>query len=236
MQGVVPAAGKGTRMQPLTESRPKGLVDVAGQPLLTHVFEALTNLGVTELIVIVGYRGGQIREYYGTTFEHTPITYVTQQSRDGLADALVQASPQIDGEFVLLNGDNVIQANTASVVSRHRESDADVTALIEQMPSVKAQKGAVFELEDGRITGLVEKPADPPSMLVPRGFYAFSPKIIPACGLVTPNDTGEYELTDAIDLLLAAGRSLETIQLKGWCYNVNTPDDRKTVETKLRSC
>lgn len=233
MQGVVPAAGEGTRMRPLTAERPKGLVDVAGKPLLTHVFDTLVGVGVTELIVIVGYRGEQIREYYGPSFDETPLRYVTQESRDGLADALLTAEAEITGDFVLLNGDNVIRANVDEMVTRHQETNADVTALTERVSQSEAGKGAVFEVADGSITGIVEKPEQPPSTLIPRGCYAFSPKILHACHLVTPGRTKEYELTDAIDLLLQAGHRLETVELEGWCQNVNTPADRAVVTSRL---
>lgn len=233
MQGLVPVAGEGTRMRPVTKTRPKGLVEIAGKPLLTHVFETLTALDVTELVVIVGYRGEQIREYYGGAFEGTPITYARQESRDGLADALLCARPHIDGEFLLMNGDNVIHANTGAVLDRHSESDAAVTALVEDDPE-NAGKGAVFELDGEGITGIIEKPDTPPSSLVPRGFYALSPLIFPACELVTPNETGEYELTDAIDLLIKAGHPVETVTLDGWCHNVNTPAQKEMVEQKIQ--
>jgi glucose-1-phosphate thymidylyltransferase len=220
-------------MRPLTADQPKGLVDIGGKPLLSHVFETLIEAGVTELIVVVGYRGEQIREYYGESFDGLPVRYVEQDSRDGLADALLRAEPHLDGDFLLLNGDNVLRANASAVVERHFDSDADATTLVEEVSDRRARKGAVFETEGERITGLVEKPDDPPSNLVPRGFYAFSPKILPACELVTPNATGEYELTDAVDLLLSAGRAVETVPLEGWCTNVNTPEDRRHVEKRL---
>jgi glucose-1-phosphate thymidylyltransferase len=230
MQGVVPAAGEGTRLRPLTAEQPKGLVGVAGKPLLTHVFEALVPLGIEELLVIVGYRGDAIREYYGASFEGVPITYVTQEQRRGLAHALLQAAPHVDGDVVVLNGDNVVRANLREAVERHRETGADVTTLVEEVSPERASEGAVFEREGGGIVGLVEKPDKPPSRLIPRGFYVFSEAIVPACRLVTPAGTDEYELTDAVDLLLAAGRHLETVPLSGWCQNVNTPDDVETAE------
>jgi glucose-1-phosphate thymidylyltransferase len=219
-------------MLPLTADKPKGLVEVNGKPLLTHVFETLLGVGVSELVVIVGYRGEQIRARYGESFDGVPVRYVTQQSRDGLADALLTAEGKITGDFVLLNGDNVIRANVAEMVTRHQETGADVTALAEQVPLSEAGKGAVFEVTDGSITGIVEKPEQPPSTLIPRGCYAFSSKIFHACHLVTPQRTGEYELTDAIDLLLQAGRRLETVELDGWCQNVNTPADRAAVKSR----
>jgi glucose-1-phosphate thymidylyltransferase len=233
MKAVVPAAGEGTRMRPLTADRPKGLVEVGGRPLLAHVFEALGQLNPDELVVVVGYRGDAIRDHFGAQFDGIPLRYVTQPERNGLADALLQAAPHVGDEFVVLNGDNVARANLGDVVERHRRTDADVTALVEQVSCERAREGAVFERDDDRITGIVEKPADPPSRLVPRSFYAFSPVIFHACRLVTPGRTGERELTDAIDLLLAAGRRLETVSLDGWCVNVNTPADCERVARKL---
>jgi len=233
MQGVVPAAGEGTRLRPLTAEQPKGLVEVAGKPLLSHVFETLREMGVTEIIVVVGYRGEQIRDHYGDRFGDLPLTYVTQAERLGLAHALLQAGPAIDGDFVLHNGDNVARANTAALVERHEQSDAAVSTLVESVSPEEAGKGAVFEREGDEITGLVEKPADPPSTLVPRGIYAFSELILPACEIVRPDHTGEYELTAAVDLLLTAGHRLETVPLAGWICNVNTPEDIEQVEARL---
>jgi glucose-1-phosphate thymidylyltransferase len=233
MQGVVPAAGEGTRLRPLTAERPKGLVDVAGKPLLTHVFETLVSLGVTELVVVVGYRADDIREHYDNSFEGTPITYVEQTERRGLGHAVLQAEPVVDGDFVVLNGDNVCRANTGAVVDRHRETDADATLLVESVSRDRASEGGVIDHDDGAVEGLVEKPDDPPSTLIPRGFFTLSTAIFRALHAVQPGHTGEVELTRAIDRLVQAGRRVETVALSGWCVNVNTDADRETVAAKL---
>ncbi len=233
MQAVVPAAGEGTRLRPLTDECPKGLVEVAGKPLLSHVFETLRGLGVSEVVVVVGYRGGDIRDHYGDTVGRMDLVCVRQEPRLGLGHALLQAEPHVDSDFVCLNGDNVCRANLGAVVERHRETDADVTSLVDEVSRERAAQGGVFEFDADEVVGLVEKPDDPPSTLVPRGFYAFSERIFDACRLVTPAETGEYELSDAIDLLVYAGRRIETVPLEGWCCNVNTPADRETVAERL---
>jgi len=225
MQAVVPAAGEGTRLRPHTADRPKGLVEVAGRPLLSHVFGTLVDLGVSEIVVVVGYRGEAIREHYGDRFADTPLTYARQDERLGLAHALLQADPHVEGDFVCLNGDNVCRANLGAVLDRHREADADATSLVDDVSRERATEGGVFEFDGEEVVGLVEKPAEPPSTRVPRGFYVFSERIFDACRLVTPADTGEYELSDAVDLLVAAGRTVETVPLEGWVRNVNTPAD-----------
>jgi glucose-1-phosphate thymidylyltransferase len=229
MQAIVPAAGEGTRLRPLTADKPKGLVEVAGQPLLSYVFETLAALPVEEAVVVVGYHGDQIREYYGNSFEGIKIQYVEQPQRRGLADALLRAASAVSGDVVVLNGDNVFDTDLGPVVQRHRETGADATTLVHEVSRERATAGGVFDFEDDELVGMVEKPEEPPSRLVSRGFHVFSEDIFPACRLVTPAHTDEYELTDAIDLLIHAGRTVETMRFDGWCCNVNTPADCERV-------
>lgn len=233
MQAVVPAAGAGTRLRPLTTDRPKGLVDVAGQPLLAHVFDQLAELSVDEIVVIIGYKGDQIESHFGATYESLPLTYVGQPERHGLAHAVALAAPHIDGDFVLHNGDNVCRANLGDLLDRQRANDAIGTVLVESVSAERAAEAGVFEIEDGAIVGLVEKPDVPPSTIVPRGIWALDKRVIHACTLVRPGHTGEREFSHAVDLCLHAGWAIETIELDGWCRNVNTVADITAVERRL---
>jgi dTDP-glucose pyrophosphorylase len=232
MQAVVPAAGEGTRMRPLTAEKPKGLVEIDERPLLAHVFDTVADLAVTELVVVVGYRGDQIREHFGATYEGVPITYVRQPRREGLAHAVELAAPHVEGDFLLYNGDNICEANLAALRDRHRETDAVATALVEAVSRDRAARGGVFDLDDGDVVGVAEKPADPPSTVIPRGVWALDERVTHACALVQPGHTGEREFSAAIDLCLHAGWDLETVPLEGWCVNVNTPADVERVETR----
>lgn len=232
MQAVVPAAGAGTRMRPLTADKPKGLVAVDGRPLLAHVFETLVDLSVDELVVVVGYRGDQIREHFGATYDDVRITYVEQPEREGLAHAVELAAPHVAGDFLLYNGDNVCDANLGQLRDRHRDTDAIATALVEDVSRDRAARGGVFDLADGEVVGVAEKPADPPSTLIPRGVWALDERVTHACSLVQPGHTGEREFSAAIDLCLHAGWDLETVALDGWCINVNTPEDVERVEAR----
>jgi len=235
MDGIVLAAGEGTRMRPLTADRPKALVEVAGQPLLSHALEALLSVGVDRLVVVVGYQGETIVDRYGDSYRGTPLAYAEQREQLGTAHALAQALPNVSAPLAVMNGDNVCRANLAAVVERHRETDAEATLLVERVSREQAKKTGVVETDaDGRLTGLVEKPADPPATLVTRGFYAFGAAVGAAIDAVSPSDRSEYELVDAITRLLNAGHRVETVELAGWCHNVNEPADRDRVEEKLR--
>jgi len=231
MKAVIPAAGRGTRLRPRTEDRPKPLVAVGDRPLLSHGLDELAALGVTEFVVVVGHRKEAIIDRYGDEFEGVPITYVHQREPKGLADAVLRAEPEVDDDFLVFNADNVMSGNLDEVVERQRTDGVDATLLVDDVSRDEAADTGVFVTDDdGRLDAVVEKPSNPPSTRVLTGLFAFSPEIFHACHLVQPSNRGEYELTDAIDIFLRADRRVETVAFDGRRVNVNTPDDRERAE------
>lgn len=233
MQVVVPAAGEGTRLRSLTAGRPKGLVDVAGKPLLARVFDAVAPLDVSELVVVVGHRAGPIVDRFGGSYEGTPVRYVHQPEPSGLGHAVSLAEPYVDGDFLVVNGDNAIDADLRPVVDHHRESSPSATVPVEEVSREVARGTGVTVVEDGRVRTVVEKPDDPPSLLVLTGVFAFSPAVFDALRLVTPSARGEVELSDAIDVLAHAGRPVEAVDFPGWRLNVNTPEDVEAAASRF---
>ena len=225
MIGVVPAAGEGTRLRPLTADRPKGMVEVAGQPLLSHVFETLRASGVEELVVVVGYRAGAIVEHFGDAFEGLPITYVHQRDQHGLGHAVLQATPHVDGPFVVLNGDNVVAGDLRGPIAAQARDGVGAVLGVERVDRETARETGVVTAEGGQVTDIVEKPAEPPSRLVTTGCYVLPEAIFDALGLLQPSDRGEYELTDAVGVVLRAGMTVEAVDLDSERVNVNTPAD-----------
>lgn len=235
MQGVVPAAGEGTRLRPLTDGRPKALVEVGGRPLLAHCFDTLVELGVDELVAVVGQGGEQIRRRFDDAFDGIPVRYAEQPEPRGLADAVLEAEPFVHGDFVVLNGDNVVDADLSPLVQRHRAMAAAATLLVEEVSPDRAAEGGVLCFDDdGQLAGLVEKPNDPPSRWVTRGCHAFSPRLFAACRRLRPAATGEFELTAAVERLVEAGARVETVPLDGRCVNVNVPADLARAERILQ--
>jgi len=235
MHAVVLAAGRGTRLRPLTEDKPKGMVEVTGKPILTHCLGQLVELGADKLVVIVGYKKESIISHYGDEFKGVPITYANQREQKGLAHALLEAEKHVTDDFVLLLGDNIFQANLEDVVSRQQEDRADAAFLVEEVDWDEAGRYGVCDTNDyGEIEEVVEKPDTPPSKLVMTGFYTFSPAIFHACKLVQPSDRNEYELSDAIDLLIKSGRTIDAIPMDGWRIDVGYPEDRDEAEKRLQ--
>ena len=235
MQAVVLAAGEGTRLRPLTEDKPKALVEVNDRPILSHCFDRLIELEADELIVVVGYKKEKLISYYGDEYEGVPITYAHQREPLGLAHAMLTVEEHVDGDFMLMLGDNVFDANLADVVNRQREDRADAAFLVEQVPYEEASRYGVCDTNDyGEIVEVIEKPEDPPTNLVMTGFYTFTPAIFHACHLVQPSDRGEYELSDAIDLLIQSGRTIDALRMDGWRIDVGYPEDRDEAERRLQ--
>ena len=228
MQAVIPAAGEGTRLEELTNEQPKVLVEVAGKPLMQYAFETVIDVGAEELVVIIGYRGEQVIEHFGDSFDGVPITYVHQRKREGLAHAISLAKPHVDGQFIVQNGDNIIRSDLERVVEAATEHAGAL--LVEGVTQEEASRTGVVTTEDGLVTGVVEKPVDPPSTIATTGFFVLPEVAFHACALVRPGETGERELSHAIDLLASAGHSIVPVPVDGWRANVNTQEDINRVE------
>ena len=225
MRVVIPAAGQGTRLRPLTDDRPKALVDVAGKPLLARVFDAVYSLDVSGFVVVVGYRGEAIVERFGDAYRGLPIHYVHQETRRGLGDAVLCAEGAVDGPFLVVNGDNAIDADLSPVLAHHREHGPTATLPLWTVPAAEARETGVAVVEDGRVTAVVEKPEEPASTTVMTGIGVYEPALFDACRRVDPSVRGEVELPDAIDLLVREGHRVDALAFPGWRLNVNTPSD-----------
>lgn len=227
MKGVVLAAGEGTRLRPLTAETPKALLDVGGRPILTRCFEQLVDLGVTELIVVVGYEGERIRERYGESFSGVPISYARQAKREGMAHALLAAADSLDEPFVLMDGDGVVSCDLQRLVERQRESEVDGTILVDSIPASAAREKMVCVLDEhDALVGWENKPENPPDpSLVAASVQTATPKLLDACRRVERSPRGEFEMSDAIGARLADGAHIVGVRCDGWMVNVNTPAD-----------
>jgi len=197
MQTVVLAAGEGTRMRPLTSTRPKPMLPVAGRPLLEHVLDAAVKAGASRLVLVVGYEETAVRQYFGDEIRNVPIRYAVQDSQEGTAHALRQARPHLDEEpFVVLAGDNLYDS-------------VSLSALYADGPAVGAfevddpRPYGVFEVSGSRVRSVIEKPDDPPSDLVNVSAYHFPAEALAALD-VGQSERGEYELTDVLSAVIGA--------------------------------
>ncbi len=195
MKAILLAAGKGTRIRPLSDNRPKPMLPVVDRPLLAHTADAAIDAGATELILVVGYEADAVREYFGDTYRGVPVSFAVQHDQAGTADAVAAARDHLDDSpFAVLNGDNLYDP-------------AAINQLFEAAPAVGAievedpRNYGVLETADGAVTNIVEKPDNPPSTLANAGAYVF-PAAAREWLSVPTSERGEREITDVLARVL----------------------------------
>lgn len=195
-------------MRPLTASMPKPMLPVAGKPLCAHTADAAVTAGTSELIFVVGYHDDVVREYFGDSYRGVPVTYAVQEEQLGTAHAVNIAREYLNDDFVVLNGDDLYDS-------------AAIAALFEACPSVGAYRVddprpyGVFSMDDSRITGVVEKPDDPPSEWVNVGAYHFPADVSQWLADVSKSERGEYEITDVVTQLVE-NRPVQRVPVEQW--------------------
>ncbi|MFW6318021.1 MAG: bifunctional sugar-1-phosphate nucleotidylyltransferase/acetyltransferase [Halorubrum sp.] len=217
MYGVVLAAGRGTRMRPLTDRRPKPLLPVGDRSLLERVFDAARD-AVDEFVVVTGYRGEAIREAIGESYRERPVHYVEQAEALGTAHAVAQAEPVVDDDFLVLNGDVVVDASLPRALA-----DAGAPAIAATEVDDPRAYGVLSTAADGSLADIVEKPDDPPTNLANVGCYAFEPEVFEYIDRTPESERGEYEITTTIDLMLDADGRIDVAQYDGTWLDVGRP-------------
>ena len=217
MYGVVLAAGRGTRMRPLTDRRPKPLLPVGDRSLLERVFDTVAGV-VDEFVVVVGYRGDAIRDAIGESYRSYPVHYVEQAEALGTAHAVAQVEPVVDDNFLVLNGDVVVDASLPRSLA-----DAEGTAVAATEVVDPRAYGVLSTTEDGSLAEIVEKPDDPPTNLANVGCYAFTPEVFEYIDRTPESERGEYEITTTIELLLDDGHPIDVAPYEGTWLDVGRP-------------
>ncbi len=175
MKAVVLAAGEGTRLRPFTNTRPKVMIPVANRPVLEYVVKALVENGVKDIVLVVGYRKERITSYFGSGEAlGANIDYVVQDKQLGTAHALLAAKPKVDKEFLVLAGDNIVDAKMVAQLLNHDKGMAVAVATSEM-----ASKYGVVDVEGDEVVNIVEKPAVSIETTISTGMYRFTSEVFP---------------------------------------------------------
>ena len=211
MKAVILAAGEGSRMRPLTYTRPKVMLPIANRPILEHLLIEAAGAGIGEFIFVVGYHDEQVRNYFGNGQKWgLKIDYLTQRKRLGTADAIRRVKALVNGNFLVLNGD--IVASKEDIVSLASKSDNTISVKVVE----DARDLGVVEVSGGRVTRICEKIAEPPSNIANTGLYFFTPAIFDAIAQTPKSPRGEYEITDSLQLMLEKGHHIAYQEIGYW--------------------
>jgi len=233
-QCVVLAAGEGTRMRPLTGSRPKVMIPIANRPMLEHLLCACRESGITEFVLVVGYKEQAIREYFGDGTDFgIQIQYVRQTQQAGTADALLAAKPHVRDRFLMINGDMLLSCEDITKVLQSKSPAIGICTVADprKYGIVTIEKEDNASAENVFVTSFEEKSDKPLSSLINCGIYSFDTDIFEHLARVTPSPRGELELVDAL-MPFIQSRSLRAIETPSW-VDLGSPWDLLDVNMSL---
>lgn len=225
MKGLILSGGKGTRLRPITYTGAKQLVPVANKPVLFYAIEDLVEAGITDIGIVVGDTGDQIRAAVGdgSRFD-ARVTYIVQEAPLGIAHGIKIARDFLgDERFVLFLGDNFIRDGIVDLVEEFRHGPMNSQILLYRVRN--PQDFGVAELVDGRVVKLVEKPREPRSDLAVIGIYMFDHHVFEAVNNIKPSARNELEITDTIQYLIDKGLTVAHHIINGWWIDTGKKDD-----------
>ncbi|MEE9416297.1 MAG: glucose-1-phosphate thymidylyltransferase [Acidimicrobiales bacterium] len=240
MKGLILSGGSGTRLRPITHTSAKQLVPIANKPILFYGIEDMAEAGITDIAIIVGETGADIREAVGDGSRFgVEVTYISQDEPLGLAHCVKIAADFLgEDDFVMYLGDNMLEQGLTEFVNgfeTSRESSNSPQLGSEHKSAAVAQillaevddprSFGVADIDDnGSVRQLVEKPENPPSNLALVGVYLFDRTILEAVNAIEPSPRGELEITDAIQWLVDQGHEVRHEVLKGWWIDTGKKD------------
>ena len=246
MKAVVLAAGKGTRMRELTQEIPKPMLRVHGKPILEHILEGLRDAGISDVFIVTGFRADVVEDYFGDGKRlGLNVQYGRQLVQDGTGKAPELAKAFVGSDdFLLTYGDILVRPETyPEMLKRFREQG--FSGLVTVTGSQDVTQGGLNFFDDAFcLTRLVEKPTHgqieqlkTEGWLKPgatawynAGIYVFTPLLFEFTARLQKSPRGEYELTDALNALVAAGKRIAGMQIAGRWVDVRDPEVLASLE------
>ena len=224
MKAIIPAAGFGTRMRPLTFTRPKPVLNVAGKAIIVHAIETLRAAGITEIGIVVSEMTRPAVQQATENLPGVTLAFIEQTEMLGLGHAVLMARAWVgDDDVCVYLGDNLFEEGVGAYIGLFQRERPD--AVIGLVEVENPQAFGVAELDGQRIVRLVEKPKDPPSNMAVAGVYCFNNRIFEQLSLLKPSARGEYEITDAIQGLIDSGGVVLGQAVHGWWKDTGQPRD-----------
>jgi bifunctional UDP-N-acetylglucosamine pyrophosphorylase/glucosamine-1-phosphate N-acetyltransferase len=229
MQAVILAAGKGTRLAPITSTRSKGMLPVLGKPITERIIRGMLSSGLRDFILVVNPDDHEIKEYFQSIFSpDIQIQFVEQDQQLGAAHALGLAAPHISGDFVLSACDNLVPESEMDLLVSGWSQLPDIKGLLtlERIQLQDADKTGIVTLDGDQVKGIIEKPhpSEAQSNISSTPLYVFSNLILDYLPNVPVSQRGEFELQDAIQMMINEDLVVNGIFLKKRLTLTNADD------------
>ena len=226
MKGILLHGGSGTRLRPLTYTDVKQLLPIAGKPISEYALVNMIDIGINEINIVIGSIGGEeVKRYYGDGSKwNIKITYTYQDKPLGIAHAIGMIKDFVRNDsFVVYLGDNYLQNGISNLY--HDFVSKQYDAMIALVPVGNPSQFGVAEIENNKITRLVEKPKEPKSNLAIAGVYFLNPDVFEIISNLKPSGRNEYEITEAYQEMINKGMNVGYSIINGWFKDTGTVSD-----------
>lgn len=208
-------------MRPLTVTRPKPMLPVAGRPILEWNLEALNEAGFKKAVIVVGYKKEEIEKYFGRKYKNLSIEYVHQKKQLGTGHAILTVEKHVSSSFLAMNGDILTSTETIKkLVSdwKTRKPAVALTVVEVEHPS----EYGVINLKNNVVVDVQEKPKNPKGNLVSAGIFIYTQEIFKILKTIKTSSRGEYEITDALKVLIPK-KQVYGFKCKGVWMDIGLP-------------
>jgi len=226
VKALIAAGGRATRLRPITHTRNKHLIPIAGKPMIFYALEKLAAAGITEVYVNVNPGDTEMRKALGDGSRWGLRVALIEQTGgpQGLGHILRVARPYIgDESFIFYLGDNIILGDVKRFRDKFESEHCNALLAIAKVPD--PHRFGVPELRDGKIVRVVEKPQNPPSDYAVTGIYVYDHHVFDAAESIQPSARGEYEISDVHTWLIEHGYSVAHEEVTGWWKDTGKPED-----------
>ena len=221
-EALILAAGKGTRMWPLTENIAKPLLPLCGKSIIEQQIIALKKVGVKRINILIGHRMKEISDLIGNGKNYeVEINYIVQSEQKGTGHAVSLAEKHINNSFFCLNGDTLIDEKNLDLLAKKNDEMAMMVTTVDD-----GSNFGVVKSENGVLTNIIEKGFNGKSS-INAGTYLFNKKIFKSLKSIKKSIRGELELTDALVL-----NKIYTINYLGFWKDIGSPWDLLTANEK----
>ena len=219
--GVIPAAGKGSRLNELGQEVPKSLLKLNGKPLIQRAIENLIKLGVKKIIIIVNYKKELIQNFLKDHKFDAELIFVEQTELNGNVGGLILSEKYLINTFIQYHPDNIFTDSQEEILKKHLNDKPIATYLYEERESAPNSKLS-FLVEDNRLLGMSKSNK---GLKSPVGFSIHEPIFLDYCKLIKKSDSGEYLSKDVISLILSSGGKINAYKLNGQRIDITTKED-----------
>ena len=230
MKAVVLAAGRGTRLLPLTENKPKSMVEVNGKPIIRWILDSLKECKITDVIIITGYKCGTLKSYIKYNITDMDIQFIHQKKLTGTADAIYLVKDYIKEAFIVLAGDTIFSKNDIMKLRQLRNS------ILYVEKKDRLYDYGTLDISGNIIKYINEKSTNPTSNAVNCSAYHFTPSVFNFIPKTEVDERfGERIITNTINQMIKNNIYFQGIKIK-YFNEISYPEDIEDVEYRLKNC